>query len=206
MDDRKRVDRGTADAAVATSRRLSYVLRHRPDSIGVTLDPGGWVEVDALLAALARHGTAVDRGALEAIVRGSDKQRFALSADGLRIRAQQGHSIAVDLGHAEATPPALLYHGTVARFVASIQATGLVRGRRHHVHLSATRDAAEQVGRRRGDPVILEIRTAEMVAAGHRFWVTPNQVWLTDHVPPTYIHFPRTLPGSAGSPPGRRPR
>jgi putative RNA 2'-phosphotransferase len=169
------------------SKQLSYVLRHRPDSVGIALDAAGWVAIDVLLAALANHGTALERAELEAIVGGSDKQRFAISDDGLRIRAQQGHSVAVDLGHAEAAPPALLYHGTVARFLPSILEHGLRPGQRHHVHLSATAETALAVGQRRGEAVILTVRAAAMAAAGHAFFVTPNQVWLTAHVPPVYL-------------------
>lgn len=195
----------------AISKQLSYVLRHRPDAIGITLDRAGWVAVDELLAALARHGTVVSRAELAAIVDASDKRRFALSADGARIRAQQGHSVPVELGHAEASPPATLYHGTVERFLASIRAQGLSRGKRHHVHLSATADTAVQVGARRGRPVILEIDAAAMAADGHRFWLTPNQVWLTDEVPARYIRLPDRLPDRRPDrvpdrPPGAPPR
>jgi putative RNA 2'-phosphotransferase len=184
----------------ANSRRLSYVLRHRPDAIGITLDRAGWVAVDELLAALARHGTALSRAELEAIVVASDKQRFAMSADGSRIRAQQGHSVAVELGHELAAPPAILYHGTVARFLPSIRQRGILPGKRHHVHLSATADTAGQVGARRGRPVILEIDAAAMAADGHHFWITPNQVWLTETVPPGYL---RVAAGSPPAPPTR---
>ncbi|HEX3762754.1 MAG TPA: RNA 2'-phosphotransferase [Kofleriaceae bacterium] len=186
----------------AISKRLSYVLRHRPDAIGITLDGAGWASVDDLLAALARHGTALSRAELAAIVGASDKRRFALSADGTRIRTQQGHSVPVELGHAEASPPATLYHGTVERFLASIGVHGLHRGTRHHVHLSAAAETAIQVGARRGRPVILEIDAAAMAADGHRFWLTPNQVWLTDEVPARYIRLPARLPAA----PPRAPR
>jgi putative RNA 2'-phosphotransferase len=184
----------------AISKQLSYVLRHRPDAIGIALDRAGWVAVDELLAALGRHGTVLDRAALDAIVEGSDKRRFALSPDGTRIRAHQGHSVPVELGHAQGTPPATLYHGTAERFLPSIRERGLVRGQRHHLHLSATAETAARVGARRGRPVILEIDAAAMAADGHRFWITPNQVWLTEAVPPRYLRSP------AGSPPAQRAR
>jgi putative RNA 2'-phosphotransferase len=174
------------------SKLLSYLLRHRPDEAGLALDAAGWVAVDALLDALARRGEPLSRDELVAIVAASDKQRFALSPDGARIRAQQGHSVPVELGHQEATPPPVLYHGTVARFLPSIRERGLVRGKRHHVHLSATVDTATQVGARRGRAVILEIDAAAMAADGHRFWVTPNRVWLTEAVPPRYLRDPRS--------------
>jgi putative RNA 2'-phosphotransferase len=174
----------------AASKQLSYVLRHRPEAIGIALDKAGWVAINELLAALARHGTPLRRSDLEAIVTGSDKQRFALSPDGSRIRAQQGHSVPVDLGHQRAAPPPILYHGTIVRFLSSIRQHGLLRGKRHHVHLSTTVETAIQVGARRGRPVILEIDAAAMAADGHPFWLTPNRVWLTEAVPPRYIRVP----------------
>jgi putative RNA 2'-phosphotransferase len=165
------------------------VLRHRPADFGVSLDAAGWVSVESLLDALRAHHPrdAVTFAEVRAVVATSDKQRFALSDDGLRIRAQQGHSVPVDLGHAPAEPPAVLYHGTVARFLPSIRALGLVRGTRHHVHLSRTIEAARAVGARRGRPVILVVGAAAMAAAGHVFLRTPNDVWLTDHVPARFL-------------------
>jgi putative RNA 2'-phosphotransferase len=172
------------------SKLLSYVLRHRPDEHGLTLDAAGWVAVDALLAALARAGLGVALADLERIVAESDKQRFAFSPDGTRIRANQGHSVQVELGHAPQVPPVVLYHGTVARALAAIRAEGLTKQERQHVHLSATRELAAQVGARRGRPIILEIDAAAMSADGHEFWCAPNGVWLTAHVPPRYLRFP----------------
>lgn len=184
----------------ATSKLLAYVLRHRPESIGIVLDEAGWVGVDDLLAALARQGTQLARADLDELLAAPGKRRFALSADGTRIRAHQGHSVPVALDHAEATPPPTLFHGTVARALASIRVRGLVRGARHHVHLSATRDDAERVGARRGRAIVLEIDAAAMAAAGHRFLLTPNQVWLVDAVPPAFLRFPS---GSSPAPPAR---
>ncbi len=139
---------------VTTSKFLSQVLRHRPEAIGVTLDAEGWIAIDRLLAACSRHGKAVSREELDEVVRANDKRRFAFSADGLRIRANQGHSIAVDLGLVPVEPPELLFHGTVARFLPSIRREGLVRGKRHHVHLSPDAETARRVGGRRGRPVV----------------------------------------------------
>jgi putative RNA 2'-phosphotransferase len=169
------------------SKFLSLVLRHEPARIGITLDSGGWTDVEALIAACAGHGVRFSRAELDAVVASSDKQRFAFSADGARIRANQGHSVAVDLALAPATPPDVLYHGTVDRFLASIRARGLVKGERHHVHLAADHDTAVKVGARRGKPVVLVVRAAAMVAAGHTFFVSANGVWLTDHVPPAFL-------------------
>jgi putative RNA 2'-phosphotransferase len=177
-------------AGVRLSKLISLILRHRPADFGVVLDAAGWTSVEALLAALARRGLTVTPAELHALVAGSDKQRFALSDDGTRIRAQQGHSVAVALDHPVGSPPPRLYHGTVASALASIRVQGLVRGRRHHVHLSGSREQAERVGARRGAPVVLEIRAGAMAAAGHVFLLTPNQVWLTAHVPPEFLVLP----------------
>lgn len=172
------------------SKFLSLVLRHEPGRIGITLDAAGWTDVGSLLEASAAHGVVITRDELAQIVAGSDKQRFALSPDGTRIRANQGHSVAVDLALPPATPPARLYHGTIAPFVDSIRAQGLLKGARHHVHLSAEQDTATRVGGRRGTPVILTVRAADMVDAGRTFFRSNNGVWLVDHVPPRFIDFP----------------
>lgn len=174
---------------VKTSKLLSYVLRHRPDALGLTLDPAGWVDIALLLAALERRGHRLSRDELVELVRRSDKQRFAISEDGARIRANQGHSVPVDLGHPEAEPPEILYHGTTARFLDSIRAEGLRRGGRHHVHLSASREQASRVGARRGAPVVIEVLALAMARQGHVFYRAPNGVWLTEHVPCVFLRF-----------------
>lgn len=180
------------------SKFLSLVLRHEPARIGITLDDAGWVDVDALLAACGAHGVPITRSALTAIVASSDKQRFALSADGQRIRANQGHSVDVDLQLAPAAPPPRLFHGTVAAVLPAIQAQGLLRGQRHHVHLSADVETATRVGSRRGAPVLLTVRAAEMAAAGHVFYRSSNGVWLVDHVPPGFLELAPAPAGSGG--------
>jgi putative RNA 2'-phosphotransferase len=155
------------------------------------LDEAGWADVASLLAALAARGEPLSHDELAEIVRESDKQRFALAADGARIRANQGHSIAVELGLPEREPPARLYHGTVARFLASIRQDGLRRGARQQVHLSADVRTAQIVARRRKGPwAILVVRANEMHRAGHRFFLSENGVWLTDHVAPSYLELP----------------
>lgn len=173
---------------VEVSKFLSYVLRHHPEAVGVTLDAEGWIAVDVLLAALAAHGRALTLAELEEVVATSDKRRFAL--DGERIRANQGHSIEIDLALAPQTPPDVLFHGTVDRFLESIRLKGLLRGQRTHVHLSADLDTAKKVGARRGKPVILEIDAAAMLTAGHVFFRSDNGVWLVETVPASYIRFP----------------
>jgi putative RNA 2'-phosphotransferase len=172
---------------VRLSKRLSFVLRHRPDSIGLVLDDAGWVGVEALLDAFAAHGVPLTRRRLADVVASSEKQRFLLDVAADRIRASQGHSVPVDLGLPALEPPALLFHGTPERNVSSIRRQGLLRKDRHAVHLSGDRGTAERVGARRGRPVVLEVDAARMHADGHRFERSDNGVWLTDHVPPTYL-------------------
>ena len=171
------------------SKFLSLVLRHEPAAAGVALDEAGWVGVAELLAGCRRAGVAIDEAELREIVRTSDKQRFALSDDGTRIRANQGHSVEVELGYAPAEPPAVLWHGTAEKHADSIRALGVHKGARHHVHLSETRETASAVGRRHGKLVLLRVDAAAMHAAGLAFFRTPNGVWLTDHVPVRYVTF-----------------
>lgn len=174
-------------ALTRISKRLSYHLRHRPDEIGLALGPGGWVEVAALLDALAARGLPITRAELDAVVAGNDKQRFAFDETGERIRANQGHSVEIDLGLEPAQPPALLYHGTGAGSAGAIAREGLRRMRRHHVHLSADVATARAVGARHGPPAIFVVDAAAMRAAGHLFYRSANGVWLTDEVPPAYL-------------------
>lgn len=174
------------------SQFLSYVLRHRPAEIGLQLDAQGWVSVAELLAASAAHGRPITPDDLDRVVADSDKQRFAFSEDRTRIRASQGHSVEVNLGYEPATPPELLYHGTATRFLASIRERGLVKGARHHVHLSSEAAVARTVGARHGAVVVLVIRAGDMSRVGLSFYVSENGVWLTEHVPSTYIDYPLT--------------
>jgi len=167
---------------VRLSKRLSYVLRHRPDSVGLTLDAAGWVDVDDLLGALRLTRPELD----EAVAR-NDKQRFAFDPSGTRIRANQGHSVPVELGYTPADPPDELFHGTVDRFLPSILAEGLRPGNRHAVHLSPDVATARRVGARRGRPVVLRVDAAAMAAAGTRFERSANGVWLVPAVPPRYV-------------------
>lgn len=174
-----------------TSKFLSYVLRHAPESIDLQLDSEGWGDVDALIAGAARQGRALDLAHLQAVVASSDKKRFGLSADGRRIRAVQGHSTAtVELQYAPKAPPAELYHGTATRFLDSIAQQGLIAGNRHHVHLSHDPATAIAVGQRYGSPVLLHIDAAAMHAQGLAFFQADNGVWLTAHVPVAYIRQP----------------
>ena len=173
---------------VQLSKRMSNALRHNPDRVGLTLDAAGWVPVEEVLTALG-----LKRDELDAVVAGNDKQRFAVERgpDGVeRIRASQGHSVPVDLQLTPVAPPERLYHGTSARAVGSILATGLNRGGRHHVHLSADTDTAHRVGARRaGEVAILVVDATAMDRDGHLFYRSANGVWLTDEVPPTYVQI-----------------
>jgi putative RNA 2'-phosphotransferase len=167
------------------SKRLSYVLRHDPGSVGIKLDEAGWVGIDELLAALGSHGLRLRREQLDEVVQTNDKQRFIIEGD--RIRANQGHSVAVDLDLPPAPPPDVLFHGTPQRNVAPILERGLDKGGRHHVHLSPDVATAQKVGQRRGKAVVLRIDAAGMARDGYRFFVSDNGVWLTEHVPAGYI-------------------
>jgi putative RNA 2'-phosphotransferase len=165
-------------------------MRHRPDKIGLTLDAQGWADVDELLVKMQQRGTQLTRPLLNEIVAQDDKQRYAFNADGTRIRANQGHSIKIDLRLEPLTPPEYLYHGTATRFLASIQQHGLLRGKRDYVHLSSDKETARKVGARHGEAVVLVVNAGEMHAAGLRFHRSANGVWLIDHVPPAYLTTP----------------
>jgi putative RNA 2'-phosphotransferase len=173
---------------VKVSKYLSRHLRHRPGQIGLTLDEGGWVRIDTLIAAAAAHGFRFTREELDHVVATNDKQRFAI--EGSRIRASQGHSVDVDLGLPPATPPPYLYHGTVARSLEAIRHEGLRPMNRQDVHLSADRETAARVGARRGRPVVIAVDAAGMHRDGHVFRVSANGVWLAKAIPPRYLRFP----------------
>jgi putative RNA 2'-phosphotransferase len=172
---------------ITVSKYLSKHLRHAPQDLGLALQPGGWVAVDELLAATRRHGFPITFDELVECVETNDKQRFAFDVSGEMIRANQGHSVEVDLQLEAGDPPATLYHGTVERFLPSILESGLVRGRRHHVHLSGDVATARKVGSRRGQPVVLVVDAGRMHRDGRVFLRSANGVWLTDAVPPEYL-------------------
>lgn len=172
---------------VKVSKYLSRALRHQPERLGITLDPAGWTDIGELLAACAARGFRVSRAELDLVVEQNDKKRFAVSADGTRIRASQGHTVAVDLGLAATVPPDALFHGTVGRVVDTILAEGLRPMDRHDVHLSPDLDTARRVGARRGRPVVLVVDAARMHQDGHEFRVSDNGVWLVSAVPAQYL-------------------
>lgn len=176
-----------ADTEKRTSKFLSLVLRHKPEKIGIMLDEAGWTDVSGLLEAMEKLRWRVSREDLDFIVRNNAKQRFAFSEDGTQIRASQGHSVEVDLKYDAVDPPEILYHGTVGKFMASIREQGLIKGERHHVHLSKDEATATIVGKRRGAPVLLVVDARAMALDGYEFFVSANGVWLTELVPPKYL-------------------
>jgi len=175
---------------VKVSKYLSKHLRHQPERLGLTLAPGGWVGIDQLLAASARSRFPVSRGELDEVVATSDKQRFAIDETGTRIRANQGHSVEVDLQLTPVEPPPTLYHGTPDQNLEAIRGTGLRKMSRHHVHLLPDAATATKVGARRGRPVALAVDAAAMRRAGYEFFCSDNGVWLVDHVPLEFLRFP----------------
>jgi putative RNA 2'-phosphotransferase len=179
----------TDDQTTRTSKFLSLVLRHQPEAAGLVLDEAGWVRVEDLLNGCVRAGRGITREELGIIVETNAKKRFEFSEDGRSIRACQGHSVKVDLQHEVQTPPVVLYHGTVRRHMESIRKEGLMKMGRHHVHLSATTDAAREVGARHGKAVVLTIRSGAMQEAGFVFYRSTNGVWLVERVPVEFIDF-----------------
>lgn len=180
------------------SKFLSLVLRHKPQLIGIELDAAGWTDIAILQARAAQAGRPIKRELLARIVAENDKQRFAISDDGLRIRANQGHSVDVDLELPVVAPPEFLYHGTAERFLPSILATGLERRNRHHVHLTANRATANNVGSRYGRPVVLRVAARRMAEAGHEFRCSENGVWLVDAVAVRFIEVENGRGSHAG--------
>ena len=168
------------------SKLISLVLRHKPETLGLTMDSHGWVETKELIEKL-NEMQPFNMDMLEEIVRTDNKQRYSFNADKTRIRANQGHSIPVDLELLPQEPPKLLYHGTATRFADCIEREGLKPMTRQYVHLSAQHDTAVAVGKRHGAPVIYEVDAEAMQKAGFLFYCSENGVWLTAEVPPVYL-------------------
>lgn len=173
------------------SRVMSYVLRHDPGKIGIRLDGGGWVPVADLVSGARAAGLPLSEELVHQIVRTCDKQRYAISPDGKRIRANQGHSVMVDLGLKATEPPAVLFHGTAARFLDSIFGEGLRPGSRTHVHLSVDIPSAMKVGSRHGRGIALAVDAKAMFGQGYEFFLSDNGVWLARHVPRKFLTFVR---------------
>ena len=175
---------------IKCSKLLSLILRHKPEAVGITLDPHGWADVDELVFKMNQTGRfALDKALLEEIVRTDNKQRYAFNEDHSRIRANQGHSIQVDVELEEKIPPEILYHGTGEKSVASILQQGLKPRSRLYVHLSPTPEVARQVGSRHGKPVVFQVDAGKMSADGIPFYLSKNGVWLVKEVPPQYLSF-----------------
>lgn len=170
------------------SKFMSLILRHNPGRVGIALDDSGWVDVSTLIDALNKNGKSVNEDVIREVVETNDKQRFTFSEDGKRIRANQGHSVSIDLKLEAQTPPEILYHGTATKNLASIKEKGLDKRNRQHVHLSADKVTATKVGQRHGKVVILVVRARAMVEAGYEFYLSKNGVWLTDSVPVEFIN------------------
>lgn len=171
------------------SKYVSLILRHKPEVIGIELDAHGWADVGALLAGI-RKKYPINRDVLEEIVRSDGKQRYSFNEDRTMIRANQGHSVRVDVELSESEPPEMLYHGTAERFAASIEARGLLPGSRLYVHLSSDTETAERAGCRHGKPVIYLVSAGQMHRDGYLFYLSVNGVWLTKAVPAQYLKRP----------------
>jgi len=178
----------TRKEKVTVSKFLSLVLRHRPERIGITLDQNGWADTDALISGLNQAGRRVTLQDLMEIVDENDKQRFKFNDDYSKIRANQGHSVSVDVELKETPPPVTLYHGTASCFIKSIKKEGLKPKGRQHVHLSSDNETAVNVGSRHGKAVVLTIYSRKMYEAGYKFYLSENNVWLTSVVPAEYIY------------------
>ncbi len=179
----------------SVSKFLSLVLRHKPEILGITLDPQGWVALDVLVQA-SNGRLSVEL--VQEVVASNDKQRFAMSPDGLRIRAHQGHTVSVDLDLQPCTPPQILYHGTYVDALDQIRIRGLHRMERHHVHLTEDANLARKTGSRRGPAVLLQIDAGQMFKDGLIFYCTANKVWLTEHVALKYFSTEGLAEGNDG--------
>lgn len=173
---------------VKISKYLSKHLRHQPERIGIKLAPAGWVSVDELLTACEKHGFPIEPIELNEVVAKNDKQRFSFDFTGTKIRANQGHSVEVDLQLEPAIPPNVLYHGTGNGAIGAILCEGLCKMSRHHVHLSNDIETAKLVGTRHGYSVVFAVDAAAMYNDGYTFYCSENGVWLVDYVPTKYLH------------------
>lgn len=169
------------------SKFISLILRHHPEAAYIELDEHGWAEVDKLIEGIRRTGKRINRELLEEIVRTDNKQRYSFNEDKTYIRANQGHSVPVDVGLKEQEPPVFLYHGTAAGFLASIEREGLKPMGRLYVHLSKDVETAVNVGKRHGKPVVLKIHSGDMYRDGQAFYLSENGVWLSKKVVPEYF-------------------
>jgi len=178
---------GVDNRFVRMSKFLCLVLRHKPETIGLTLDDEGWANVEELIRKALDAGVVIDRPTLRQLVEHGEKRRFSFNADGNSIKADYGHSIPVSLGGEPSEPPESLYHGTAQRFLASIMEDGLGPGTRQYVHLVEDEKTAFDVGGRHGEPVVLTVKAHAMHEDGFRFFKTESGIWLTKEVPKEYL-------------------
>ena len=169
------------------SKFLSLVLRHKPEEIGLQLDEYGWIVTNHLIGGINGKGYNIDISDIERIVTEDDKQRYSFNEDKTKIRANQGHSISVNLELNPVEPPIMLYHGTSKRVLNSICVDGITKQARQYVHLSADIETASKVGKRHGELVIFEVYSEQMYEEGYEFYLSNNGVWLTDFVPSEYL-------------------
>lgn len=174
---------------------LSLILRHKPETISLELDKNGWADVSELIEKMNLNGRKIDKNILEHIVDTDEKNRYSFNDDKTKIRANQGHSIDVDVELETAVPPEILYHGTASHFCINIMKTGIQRRSRNYVHLSLDAESAAKVGARHGKSVVLEILAAQMHNDKYVFYLSKNNVWLTETVPPEYIKFDEGVKG-----------
>jgi putative RNA 2'-phosphotransferase len=177
----------TEKEAVKISKFLSLVLRHQPETIGICLDDNGWTDVDELIEKATKAGFEIDRDILQFVVDSNSKKRFTLDETKNKIRANQGHSVEVELGYESQKPPGILYHGTGKRSLESILQTGLEKRSRHHVHLTTSLETAINVGQRHGEPFVFEVLAQQMFVDGFQFFQSVNGVWLVEYVPVRYF-------------------
>lgn len=167
---------------------ISLILRHKPEVIGISIDSHGWADVSELIDGVAKTNEGFNMDILEDVVATDSKQRYSFNEDKTKIRANQGHSIPVDVELEEAQPPEILFHGTADKYIQSIDKTGINARSRLYVHLSVDMDTAIEVGKRHGNPVIYEVKTGDMFRGGYKFYLSKNGVWLTKEVPASYIN------------------
>lgn len=166
---------------------ISLILRHKPSEVGITLDEHGWANVNELIKGINNSGRKIDMEILEEIVRTDNKGRYSFNENKTLIRANQGHSIPVDVELKEVAPPDILYHGTATKFIDSIKKQGIKSMSRLYVHLSKDLETATKVGKRHGNCVVLRIDTKKMFEDGIKFYLSENGVWLTKFVDWKYV-------------------
>ncbi len=172
---------------IKLSKYLCLILRHKPEIIGIELDKNGWADVTELLEKMNQSGEMIDLHKLNEVVKTDNKNRFSFNETSDKIRANQGHSITIDLGYTAQKPPEFLYHGTAGRCAESVLKNGIEKKKRHHVHLSTDEETALKVGQRHGNPVVFMVSSGQMYVDGALFYLSDNGIWLTDFVPVKYL-------------------